>query len=543
MTFLNLFRSQLAHTWRRFLVLAMLSGLSNAAVLATINAAAAATERGVETRSLVILVLAIAIYSISQKALMMEAAQLTETTISGLRKRFVERLQSAALRDVEKLDRSVLYSSVSAEMQVLSDSSYTAIIVLQAMVLLAVTVLYLAFLSLTALLLAGLFSGIATVIHIARRRQMYERLAATFQLENRMLDGFTDFVDGFKEVKLNLARSAELASGLRGLSNRAAETRLQMRKLFATDFVASQVAFFLLTGLMVFVVPLIGSADHETIVKTTTSSLFLIGPITTIFAGLPVIQRLNAAAENILAMQERLGKLGRDTTGPASAPSSFETIGLREASFTYDSGEDGGFKVGPIDLTAKRGQVLFITGGNGSGKSTLLKLLTGLYQPTSGEILLDDKPVQGADILGYRELFAAIFSDNHLFRQLYGVPEIDPAEADRLFELMELAQKTRIIDRSFETVALSSGQRKRLAMIALMLEHRPICIFDEWAADQDPQFRQKFYRTIIPYLAAQGKTIVAVTHDERYFDVADRRIHLAEGQLQTITPKPVNGSR
>jgi putative ATP-binding cassette transporter len=545
MTFINLFGLRLANVWQRFVVLAALSGLSNAAVLATINAAAAATERDVQARSLVTLVLAIAIYSVSQKALMVAATQLAETTVNGLRKRFIERLQAAGVKDVEKLDRSVLYTCIGGEMQVLSDGTLTLVIVIQALVLLTVTVLYLAFLSFTALILAGLFSGIAASFHVGRSRQIRERLATTFKLETRLLDGFTDFVEGFKEVKLNAARSADLARNLRRLSSEVAETRQQMRSLTSSDFVASHVAFFLLTGLMVFAVPLISTIDHATIVKITTSSLFLIGPITTLFGGLPVMQRLNAAAETILATQQRISELGQEEVGPANPPATFETIGLRQATFTYDingyeDGENRGFKVGPIDLTIKRGQVIFITGGNGSGKSTLLKLLTGLYPPTSGEILLDGEPVPGAEIPSYRELFSAIFSDNHLFRQLYGVPEVDAEEADRLFELMELGQKTRIVDRAFETVALSSGQRKRLAMIALLLEHRPICIFDEWAADQDPHFRQKFYRTIIPQLVAQGKTVIAVTHDERYFDVADWRIHLAEGQLQSVAPAPAN---
>jgi len=538
MNFIHLFRAQLVNVWKRFLFLALLSGVSNAAVLATINNAAAEVDG--QARALVILVLAIAIYTITQKALMVEAAQLTETTVKGLRKSFIEHLQSAGLSDVEKLDRNVLYASVGSEMQILSDGALTLIIVAQALVLLAVTMLYLVFLSVPALILAGLFTGIVASIHLARNRQIRERHATAFQLETRMLDGFTDFVEGFKEVKLNAMRSTDLARNVRGLSTKVAETRLETRSLFATDFVASQVAFFLLTGIMVFAVPLVSSADHATIVKITTTSLFLIGPITTVFGTLPVLQRVESAAENILAMRQRLSELGQDETGPAIPPATFETIGLRLATFAYDDEESNGFKVGPIDLTINRGQVVLITGGNGSGKSTLLKLLTGLYLPTSGEILLDDKPVRGPEILGYRELFSAIFSDNHLFRQLYGIPEIDSSEADRLFELMELTHKTRIVGHAFETVALSSGQRKRLAMIALLLEHRPICIFDEWAADQDPHFRQKFYRTIIPELVAQGKTIIAVTHDERYWDVADWRIHLDEGRLQPIAPPPVS---
>jgi putative pyoverdin transport system ATP-binding/permease protein len=99
---------------------------------------------------------------------------------------------------------------------------------------------------------------------------------------------------------------------------------------------------------------------------------------------------------------------------------------------------------------------------------------------------------------------------------------------------MELEQKTGIVGRTFSDVNLSTGQRKRLAMIALVLERRPICIFDEWAADQDVHFRQKFYQVILPWLKSQGKTVIAVTHDERYFDAADQRIH-----LEVRAPPPI----
>jgi len=537
---LTLFRLELATTWRRFVFLAGLSGLSNAAVLATINGAAAATERDPRSFSLVVLVLSIIIYSIAQRALMVQAATLAENTVNGMRTRFIEGLQSADLKDVEALDKSSVYTAISGEMQVLSDGALNLIIVGQALVLLSVTMFYLAFLSLAALMLAIIFIAIAASIHLSRGRQIGEQLAAAFQLEARMLHGFTDFIEGFKEVKLNAARSEELSNSLRHLSVEVAQTRLQTRGLFTTDFVASQVAFFLLTGIMVFVVPLVSNADHETIVKITASSLFLIGPISTVVAGLPVLQRVNSAAEAILAVQRRLSELGRSETGRSPAPSSFERIVLQGVSFRYDSGEEGGFNVGPIDLDVRKGQVIFITGGNGSGKSTLLKLLTGLYLPAEGTILLDGRPVDPSNVTGYRELFSAVFSDNYLFRQLYGIREIDEGEATHLFELMELEHKTRIVNRSFETIALSSGQRKRLALIAVLLEHRPICVFDEWAADQDPYFRRKFYRTVIPELRQQGKTIIAVTHDERYFGTADVRIHLEEGRIQPTQPEPMN---
>jgi putative ATP-binding cassette transporter len=538
MTFLSLFRLELVKTWRQFLLLAALSGLSNAAVLATINQAAAAHNRDGTASALVTLVLAIIIYSISQKALMVNAAQVAENTVSGMRERLVQRLSAADLKDVEKLDHSALYSAVSGEMQVLSDGTMNLIIVGQAVVLLVVITIYLAFLSLTALLVAIIFIMLAATIHLSRAQSIHQQLQEAYESETQMIQGFTDFLEGFKEVKLNAARSEELSNRLRHLSIDAAQTRLKTRALFAGDFVASQVSFFLLTGVMVFLVPLVSVIDRDTLTKITASSLFLIGPIGTVIAGVPILQRVNSAADAILKMQHVLAELSRSETGPPIPPASFECITLTGAMFHYDSDDEAGFQIGPIDLEIRKGDVIFITGGNGSGKSTLLKLITGLYSPMGGTVMIDGRLVGPEAAAGYRQLFAAIFSDYHLFRHLYGIREIDSAEADRLFAWLELEHKSRIIDRSFETIALSSGQRKRLAMISALLEKRPICVFDEWAADQDPYFREKFYREIIPELRRQGKTILAVTHDDRFFDAADRRIHLDEGRLRPIVPGP-----
>jgi putative ATP-binding cassette transporter len=207
-------------------------------------------------------------------------------------------------------------------------------------------------------------------------------------------------------------------------------------------------------------------------------------------------------------------------------------IVLASATFRYPSaGNEVGFAVGPIDLTIRRNHLVFITGGNGSGKSTLLKLITGLYLPTSGAVLLDGQIIGPENVASFRNLFSAIFSDYHLFRELYGLGEVRADAAAELIELLEIKDKVRIVGHAFDTLALSTGQRKRLAMVALLLEDRPINVFDEWAAEQDPHLREKFYRVILPRLRAAGKTVIAVTHDERYFDLADVRLHLEEGRL------------
>jgi putative ATP-binding cassette transporter len=197
------------------------------------------------------------------------------------------------------------------------------------------------------------------------------------------------------------------------------------------------------------------------------------------------------------------------------------------------------FEVGPIDFTLRAGEIVFITGGNGSGKSTFLKLLVGLYQPSAGELRLNEAQVLASTRDEYRRLFTAVFSDYHLFHRLYGVNNPDLTEIDRLLGQFGLIGKTRLIDGEFSTIDLSAGQRKRLALVVGLLEKRPILVLDEWTADQDPEFRRKFYQELLPELSKGGRTIVAVTHDERYLSelaLPVRTLRMEEGRFVSQAP-------
>jgi putative ATP-binding cassette transporter len=184
-----------------------------------------------------------------------------------------------------------------------------------------------------------------------------------------------------------------------------------------------------------------------------------------------------------------------------------------------------------VDFHVDAGETVFITGGNGAGKSTFLRLLTGLYRPQFGEIRLNGYTLQPSEMQDFRNRIATVFADYHLFRTLYGV-DVNAAEAGALIDAMELTGKATIQDREFTSVALSTGQRKRLALIAAVLEHKPLLVLDEWAADQDPGFRRKFYEVILPALKQSGIAVVAATHDDRWFHVADRHVRLSDGRLE-----------
>jgi putative pyoverdin transport system ATP-binding/permease protein len=221
--------------------------------------------------------------------------------------------------------------------------------------------------------------------------------------------------------------------------------------------------------------------------------------------------------------------------GTLVARQRFEKIEMRHIVFSYvDKSSEAVFRVGPIDFTLQSGELVFITGGNGSGKSTFLKLLSGLYEPDSGEILLDGVRVDDSNRDVYRSLMAAIFVDYHLFRRLYGIDDPDAVEIERLLTEFRLLDKTRIADGEFSTLDLSGGQRKRLALIVGLLEKRPILLLDEWTADQDPDFRRKFYDELLPTLQKAGATVVVITHDDRYLaelHLPSRRLRMDEGRF------------
>jgi putative ATP-binding cassette transporter len=209
---------------------------------------------------------------------------------------------------------------------------------------------------------------------------------------------------------------------------------------------------------------------------------------------------------------------------------------MRDIVFRYvDRFSEQAFQIGPIDFTLEAGDLVFITGGNGSGKSTFQRVLAGLYKPDSGEITFDGVRVNEHTIDRYRSLLSSVFTDYHLFHRLYGIHDADSAEVGRLLSQFRLDDKTGLTDGGvFRTIDLSTGQRKRLALIVALLEKRPIMLLDEWTSDQDPEFRRKFYYELLPALKNSGVTVVLITHDDRYLDELDlpaRRLRMDVGRF------------
>ncbi len=306
-----------------------------------------------------------------------------------------------------------------------------------------------------------------------------------------------------------------------------------------TRFILAQswslLLFYGLIGLLLFALPALKDFSPQLLTGYIFTVVYLLGPLGAATNALPALGTANVALHKVEALGLSLTAHahGENPSYQPDATGPWKDLRLAEIVYAYepDKGERG-FTLGPISLTIHPGELIFIAGGNGSGKSTLAKLVGGLYVPKAGEIRLNERPITEANREWYRQHFAIIFSDCYLFDGLLGLTDVglDTRAQDYLVQL-QLEHRVRIENGVFSSTALSQGQRKRLALLTAYLEDRPIYLFDEWAADQDQQFKAVFYTRLLPELRNRGKAVLVISHDERYFHLADRLIKLDEGRL------------
>jgi putative pyoverdin transport system ATP-binding/permease protein len=277
------------------------------------------------------------------------------------------------------------------------------------------------------------------------------------------------------------------------------------------------------------------TVDRHTLTGYTLTILFMASPLITILSAVPIFGRASVASDKIEALGLALSTYPSEPAAMETAGKLWNRLDLKGITHAYrGEGSAHEFQLGPLNFTFHPGELVFLIGGNGSGKSTLAKILVGLYEPMDGYISIDDEPVTSETRDSYRQWFSVVFFDFYLFERLH---TLNDSSADlritRYLEQLQLGHKVSVKDGKLSTLDLSQGQRKRLALLAAFLQDRPMYVFDEWASDQDPMFKQLFYRQILPDLKSRGKTVIVISHDDRYYDVADRVIKLESGQIES----------
>ena len=351
-----------------------------------------------------------------------------------------------------------------------------------------------------------------------------------------VLKAFRGITEGTKELKIHRPRrQALIAEELEPAASVLRRYNVKGNAIYAAVNSWGQVLFFLLIGLILFIFPKYLPFAGGVATGYVLAILYMLTPLDVVMNAFPGLGRAMVAVEKVQSLNATLEEERsdggdqpiRDSTEP------WEELTLAGVTHVYYREDaDDTFTMGPIDLTIRAGELIFLVGGNGSGKTTLAKLLMGLYSPERGEILLDGAPVTDDNRDSYRQLFTAVFSDFFLFDSLLGLEgeELDELSKDYLAKL-HLDRKVKVTDGELSTLELSQGQRKRLALLTAYLEDRDIFVFDEWAADQDPVFKQIFYLQLLPELHRRGKTVLVISHDDGYYGVADRIVKLDYGQI------------
>ena len=519
------------------------SALSTTVTLAVVTYAAQeindAKQSFVNLPIAALFIASILIYMYYESRMIAQVAADMELGIDRLRMQLIGRLRHAGLRPLEKFGQARLYGSITQSCKTISSNSQYVAQAARSLILIVTLLLYILVISMVSFLVLSVLLAVASAVYYRYGKTLEACQEDLADREASLFECVSDLFDGFKEQRLSSVRSRALGDAFREQSAATMTARGEVHERSWQQFVFGETTFNLMLGLVVFVVPIYSPSVSAELVKITAAILFMMTPVFGLMQSLAVLRAADAAAGRMLALESELATLEERGSREQAEPvaSNFSEINLEGIEFAFQApaGEQP-FTVGPLDVSIQRGEVIFVTGGNGAGKSTFIKLLTGLYQAQRGQLKVDALSITAPCLAGYRGLIAPVFSDFHLFDRLYGLQQIDTSVAEDLFNWMEMARVSGIDGDRFTRSDLSTGQRKRLALIAALLESKPVLILDEWAADQDSHFRMKFYRELLPELRRRGLTIIAVTHDDRYFDAADRLFHIEEGRLSERLP-------
>lgn len=472
---------------------------------------------------------------------------LTSKAAYELRIQLSRQILSAPLRQLEKLGPHRLLATVTQDIGSVIELVTVMPQMLTQLAMMLGALVYLGWLSWKLMLIMLGFMAVALLTHQLPLMRAFRYFRLMREQWDAMYKSFQGVIVGTKELKLNRRRRDAFFT--EQLEPAAAGLRDYGLKGNAITMAVSnwgQILFFIFIGLLLFATPFVIALEPQVMIGYTLAVLFMITPLTMLLNQVPAMERAYLAAERIEELGFSLNAAKSENLALSSdAGAAWRRLDLVNVTHSYR--QDGGnneFQLGPINLALNPGELIFLIGGNGSGKTTLVKLLMGLYEPEAGEIRVDNKPVTMADRDDYRQQFSAVFYDFYLFERLFGVDAKDiDGEAQKYLDLLQLSNKLTVKNGNLSTIDLSQGQRKRVALLNAYLEDRPIYIFDEWAADQDPQFKRIFYYELVPELKSRGKTVIVISHDDRYYNLADRLIKLESGQVEydqsTVSPEPL----
>ncbi|PSB02588.1 cyclic peptide export ABC transporter [Merismopedia glauca] len=513
----------------------LISGACSARLIALINNALNETNTPSITlvRSFILLALVGLVTSVISQILLI---RLSENTMFNLRMRLSKWILASPLRHLEELGANRLLATLTDDVQSVSSTVFVIPTFCIDIAIILGCLIYLGWLSKIVFLLTFLFMVVAIFsvqifLNIARKY-----LAVAREEQDNLFKHFRSLTEGIKELKINADRQADfLNSEFKPTAISYRDYSISSLNTLSLAFGWGQILIFTIIGLLLFLVPNNFDISKPVLSGYILTIIYLVQPFTDILRLLPNLNRAAVALNKIDTLGLSLAaNLEANSASITPKITDWQEWKLSGVTHQYRGEQaDHRFILGPIDLSFVPGELVFIVGGNGSGKSTLAKLLVGLYIPESGNIYLDDREISDRNRDWYRQHFSVVFYDFYLFERLLGVSHHNlDTQAQAYLTKLQLENKVTVKEGTLSSIALSQGQRKRLALLTAYLEERPIYLFDEWASDQDPFFKEVFYQQLLPDLKQRGKTVIVISHDDRYFHLGDRLIKLDYGKIE-----------
>lgn len=450
--------------------------------------------------------------------------------IYELRYQSVKQILDTPNSVINEIGKAKIIASLNNDIKTITFAFMSATGFIQSLVFIICASIYLCVIAPKIFIFLSIWIGATLFINTLFMKKIHLYFKYSRVQDDALQKHYDDIVEGHRELSLNRARASVCFDELNFTGDKKRQNMVKADIYHALSDNFTNIMLLGSVGLCVFLCVAFDWASLQTALSISLTILFLRGSFMSMVGSIPAALSAKVSLEKIMSLN--INKFKEGFKFDDSLSDNWQNIKIKDINFNYTHGK---FSLKDVNLEIKRGEITFIIGKNGSGKSTLINLLCWLMRPSSGDIYLDSTKIDERNLQSYQAKISAIFADFYLFSQTLSHNGFaSQSEIDELLALLEIDKKVSVIDNKLSTTQLSTGQRKRLSLLIAILEHRSILILDEWAADQDPLFKRKFYKEILPFLQSKGISIIAVSHDDSYFDVATRIILVKDGFVREL---------